>query len=57
MNSVEMAGPSRPAGTNVINTPLFLQVAQHGCFYAQNKVAVTQRYGPALSGGCLSAGG
>ena len=33
-NSVEMAGVFWPAGTKVINTLLFLQVAQHSCFYA-----------------------
>lgn len=55
-NSVEMAGVFWPAGTKVINTLLFLQVAQHSCFYAENEVVVTWRRGPALSGGCFYAG-
>lgn len=46
-----MAGPFWPAGTNVINTLLFLQVAQHSCFYVQNKVVVTRKSGPALPDG------
>lgn len=55
-NSVEMAGVFWPAGTNAINTLLFLQVAQHSCFCAESEVVVTWRRGPALSGGCFSVG-
>lgn len=55
-NSVEMVGVFWPAGTNAINTLLFLQVAQHSCFYAESEVVVTWRRGPALSGGCFSVG-
>ena len=55
-NCVEMAGVFWPAGTNVVNTLLFLQVAQHSCFYAENEVVITWRRGPVLFGGCLSVG-
>lgn len=34
---MEMAGLSWPAATTVINTFVFLQVAQHSCLYAQNE--------------------